>query len=37
MVGSDYTLGVEGIGVVKATEVLQEFEGVGIEKLKKFK
>jgi hypothetical protein len=36
-VGSDYTLGVENVGVVKAVEILQEFEGNGIEKLKNFK
>ena len=37
LVGSDYTEGVETVGIVKAVEILQEFEGVGIEKLKNFK
>jgi 5'-3' exonuclease len=37
LVGSDYTLGIENVGVVKAMEILQEFEGTGIEKLKKIK
>lgn len=37
LVGSDYTVGVENVGVVKAIEILNEFKGSGIEKLKNFK
>jgi 5'-3' exonuclease len=37
LVGSDYTEGVENVGIVKAVEILQEFEGQGFEKLKNFK
>lgn len=37
LVGSDYTEGIENVGIVKAIEILQEFEGDGIEKLKNFK
>ena len=37
LVGSDYTEGVENIGIVKAVEILNEFEGSGLEKLKNFK
>jgi len=31
LVGSDYTEGVENVGIVKAIEILQEFEGNGLE------
>lgn len=37
LVGSDYTEGIENVGIVKAMEILQEFEGNGLEKLKNFK
>lgn len=37
LVGSDYTLGIENVGLVKGVEILNEFEGEGIEKLKNFK
>ncbi|CAF0756949.1 unnamed protein product [Brachionus calyciflorus] len=37
LVGSDYTVGVENVGIVKAVEILNEFEGKGIDKLKNFK
>lgn len=37
LVGSDYTLGIENVGLVKGVEILNEFEGDGIEKLKNFK
>jgi DNA excision repair protein ERCC-5 len=37
LVGSDYTEGIESVGVVKTVEIFQEFEGNGIEKLQNFK
>ncbi len=37
MVGSDYTTGVENVGIVKAMEILNEFNGDGFEKLENFK
>ena len=37
LVGSDYSEGVETVGIVRAVEILQEFEGSGFEKLKNFK
>lgn len=37
LVGSDYTEGIENVGIVKAMEILKEFEGAGLEKLKNFK
>ncbi len=37
LVGSDYTEGIENVGIVKAIEILQEFEGTGLEVLKNFK
>jgi 5'-3' exonuclease len=37
LVGSDYTEGIEKIGIVKAIEIFQEFDGHGLEKLKNFK
>jgi DNA excision repair protein ERCC-5 len=37
LVGSDYTVGVNSVGIVKAMEILNEFTGNGIEKLKNFK
>ncbi|RNA31809.1 DNA repair complementing XP-G cells [Brachionus plicatilis] len=37
LVGSDYTEGVENVGIVKAVEILNEFEGNGLEKLKNLK
>ena len=37
LVGSDYTEGVENVGIVKAMEILNEFEGDGLEKLFNFK
>jgi 5'-3' exonuclease len=36
-VGSDYTVGVESVGLVKAVEIMQEFEGNGLQKLQNFK
>lgn len=36
-VGSDYTEGIENVGIVKTVEIFQEFEGDGVEKLKNFK
>ena len=35
--GSDYTEGVQGVGVVTAVEILRDFPGKGIEVLQKFK
>lgn len=35
LVGSDYTVGVKGIGIVNAMEILKAFDSLG--KLKKFK
>jgi DNA excision repair protein ERCC-5 len=37
LVGSDYTTGIENVGIVKAMEILNEFEGNGLEKLINFK
>ena len=37
LVGSDYTEGLESVGIVKAVEILNEFDGNGFEKLKNFK
>lgn len=37
LTGSDYTPGVEGVGPVKAIEILSEFPGSGLEPLKSFK
>ena len=37
LTGSDYTDGVDGIGVVTAMEILRDFSGEGIELLKNFK
>jgi len=37
LVGSDYTTGIENVGIVKAVEILNEFEGNGLEKLINFK
>lgn len=37
LVGSDYTLGIENVGIVKAMEILQEFNGENIDKLWNFK
>ena len=37
LVGSDYTKCVEGVGIVKAMQILNEFEGEGFEKLINFK
>jgi 5'-3' exonuclease len=37
LVGSDYTEGLEGVGIVKAVEILNEFDGNGLEKLKNLK
>ena len=37
LTGSDYTNGVDGIGVVTATEILRDFPGSGLEVLEKFK
>ena len=35
--GSDYTEGVQGVGVVTAVEVLRDFPGKGLEVLQKFR
>mgnify|MGYP000011727734 CR=1 FL=1 len=37
LTGSDYSVGIEGIGAVSGMEVLAEFPGSGIESLKCFK
>lgn len=37
LVGSDYTQGIENVGIVKAVEILKEFDGDGLEKLRNFK
>ena len=38
MVGSDYSTGIQTVGVVKAMEIMNEFDGrTGIEKLTNFK
>ena len=37
LLGSDYTVGVAGVGVVTAMEVLKDFHGCGLEVLQKFK
>ncbi|XP_065887210.1 DNA excision repair protein ERCC-5 homolog isoform X2 [Dysidea avara] len=37
LLGSDYTVGVAGVGVVTAMEVLRDFPGCGLEVLQKFK
>eukprot|EP00057_Strongylocentrotus_purpuratus_P010645 XP_011665119.1 PREDICTED: DNA repair protein complementing XP-G cells homolog isoform X2 [Strongylocentrotus purpuratus] len=37
LVGSDYTLGIQGIGSVGAMEILAEFKGHGLKTLKDFK
>ncbi|XP_074597839.1 rad2 superfamily protein mus201 [Brevipalpus obovatus] len=37
LTGCDYTDGVEGVGCIKAVEILGEFKGEGIERLKCFK
>jgi 5'-3' exonuclease len=38
LVGSDYTEGIESVGIVKAIEILQQFDGdTGFEKLNNFK
>ena len=37
LTGSDYTSGLEGVGIVKATEILSEFPGSDFEPLIKFK
>lgn len=37
LLGSDYTAGLEGVGVVNAMEVIGQFRGDGMEPLKKLK
>ena len=37
LLGSDYTTGMEGVGVVNAMEVIGQFRGEGMEPLKKLK
>ena len=37
LLGSDYTVGVAGVGVVTAMEVLKDFPGCGLEVLQKFR
>ena len=37
LLGSDYTVGVAGVGMVTAMEVLRDFPGCGLEVLQKFK
>ena len=37
LLGSDYTEGLEGIGIVMAMEVLRDFPGMGLEPLIKLR
>ena len=37
LLGSDYTPGLEGVGVVNAMEVVGRFQGEGMEPLRKLK
>lgn len=37
LLGSDYTDGLEGVGIVSAMELLRDFPGSGLEPLKKLK
>ena len=37
LLGSDYTVGLEGVGVVSAMEFIGHFKGDGMEPLRKFK
>ena len=37
LLGSDYTEGLEGIGIVMAMEVLRDFPGMGLEPLVKLR
>ena len=37
LLGSDYTHGLEGVGVVNAMEVIGQFRGEGIDTLEKLK
>ncbi|KAA0202148.1 hypothetical protein HAZT_HAZT009805 [Hyalella azteca] len=37
LTGSDYTMGIEGVGAVSGMEILSEFPGTGIEILRNFK
>ena len=37
LLGSDYTEGLEGIGIVMAMEFLRDFPGSGLEPLNKFR
>ncbi|CAB3998899.1 DNA repair complementing XP-G cells homolog [Paramuricea clavata] len=37
LTGSDYTEGIQGIGIVSAMEIINEFSGEGIEKLQNLK
>ncbi len=37
LLGSDYTEGIEGVGIVSAMEFLRDFPGTGLEPLMKLK
>jgi len=37
LLGSDYTPGLEGIGIVTAMEILRDFPGQGLEPLRKIR
>ena len=37
LLGSDYTLGIAGVGIVTAMEVLKDFHGCGLQVLQNFK
>ena len=37
LLGSDYTEGLEGVGIVSAMEFLRDFPGEGVERLKQLR